>query len=270
MKKILIVLMCVAALALSASSALAESKNAEIIYTKGEVKMQGQGDISWITAEEGMLVTDGDKIKTSKSSAAEIALDEDADNVIRIEEQTEFKLEDKIDKRAELLSGEILALMDALEPGSSFEVRTPTAVCGVTASGMFVKTDGSSTTAGCHEHGAYTKGINKDGSLTSGAKIKQGHKCIIYKFKSPGPLAPLSGKEKGKWLAFKKGLMGRKGKSKSKGSSSRKVIDRMKKLQERIDKRTEIQREDRLEKETKENRDSSSGSGEITYGKTEG
>lgn len=55
----------------------AQDDEAKIIYIKGEVKLQKAGQISWIAAGQGMIIKDGDRIKTFKNSAAEIAIDKD-------------------------------------------------------------------------------------------------------------------------------------------------------------------------------------------------
>ena len=253
MKKILILLACMAFLNLSISLTFADGEDAKIIYLKGQVKLQRAKEVRWIVAKEGMVIRRGDRIKTYKFSAVEIAIDKDAKNVIRIEEESEFLFEEIAANRHKLLTGKVSALLEALEPGSTFEVRTPTAVCGVAGSGIFVDTDGNKTTAGCHEDEAYAKGIKKDGSLTPERIIKEGYKCIIEKFKAPGTLIALTGHEQKKWSDFREALREhlewlREGKVRD----SRKIIDRIKKLQDRSDKRTDIQREDRLEKREQE------------------
>ncbi len=250
MRKLLILLIAVAILTLYISSiAFAVDGNAKIIYLKGQVKLQRSGGIRWITAKEGMAVEEGDRIKTFKFSTAEVALDKDAKNIIGIEQESEFLLEEIAANRHKLFKGKIFALLESLEPGSDFEVRTPTAVCGVAGSGISVDTDGNKTTAGCHEDQAYAKGIKEDGSLTPGRIIKEGYKCIIKKFEVPGRLIALTKREQREWSGFREGLrehrQWRKGKQRR---DSRKIIDRIEKLQDRTDKRTEMQREDRLEK----------------------
>ena len=246
MKKILISLVCIAFLNLSISSALADNEDAKIIYLKGQVKLQRAKTINWIVAKEGMVIKKGDRIKTLKFSAVEIALDKEAKNVIRIEQNSEFLLEEIKPERTKLFKGKIFALLEALESGSSFEVHTPTAVCGVAGSGIFVDTDGNKTTAGCNEDEAYAKGIKEDGSLTPERIIKEGYKCIIEKFRVPGPLIALTRHEQREWSGFREGLREHlewlKG---EKRRDTRKIIDSM---EDKVDKITEIQREDRFEK----------------------
>ena len=182
MKKILILATCIAFLNLSISLSLAGGRDAKIIYLKGQVKLQRAESTRWIVAKEGTVIKEGDRIKTFKFSAVEVALDKDAKNVIRIEQKSEFLLEETAANKHKLFKVKIFALLESLEPGSSFEVRTPTAVCGVAGSGISVDTDGNETTTGCHEDQAYAKGIKEDGSLTPKKVIKEGHKCIIKKF----------------------------------------------------------------------------------------
>ena len=248
MKKILILATCIAFLNLSISLSFAADRDAKIIYLKGQVKLQRAKDARWITAKEGMVINEGDRIKTFKFSAAEVVLDKDAKNVIKIEQKSEFLLEETAANKHKLFKGKVFALLESLEPGSDFVIRTPTAVCGVTGSGISVDTDGNKTTTGCHEDQAYAKGIKEDGSLTPGKVIKEGHKCIIKKFKDPGRLIALTRREQREWSGFREDIREHlKLQKREKPSHPRKIIDRIEKLQDRTDKRTEIQREDRLE-----------------------
>lgn len=245
--------------AVSLPFAYAEAQDGEIIYIKGQVKLQGAQETQWVVAKEGDAIKDGDKIKTSKFSAVEIAMDKDAKNVVRVEQESEFIFESITAKKANLANGKIYALLESLTPGSSFEVSTPTAVCGVAGSGMFVHTDGIKTTTGCHEDKSYVKGINQDGSLMQEKIIEHGYKCVIEKFKEPGALTALTGAEQREWSGFRDALREHLEWGRSeKPSDSRKVIDRIKKLQDNSDKRGEIQREDRLEKREKERLDTTS------------
>ncbi|UCH11957.1 MAG: hypothetical protein JSW18_03820 [Candidatus Omnitrophota bacterium] len=256
MRKILIFLVCMFFLNLSISLTFADGADAKIIYLKGQVKLQRAKDTNWIVAKEGMAIKRGDRIRTFKFSAVKIATDKDAKNVIRIEQESEFLFEGIAVNKHKLFRGKVFALLEALEPGSSFEVHTPTAVCGVAGSGIFVHTDGNKTTAGCHEDEAYAKGIKKDGSLTAERIIKEGHTCTIGKFKAPGPLIALTRFEQKEWSRFREELS--KLLERLKGemrSEERKIIDRIKKLQDRSDKRIEIQRQDRFEKREQEKRE---------------
>ena len=199
MRKILIFLVCMFFLNLSASLTFADGGDTKIIYLKGQAKLQRAKDTNWIVAKEGIVIKSGDRIKTFKFSAVEIAIDKEAKNVIRIEEESEFLFEEIAVNKHKLSRGKVFALLEALEHGSSFEVRTPTA---------------------------------------------------------PDPLIALTRHEQKEWLGFREGLMEHlewlKGK---KRRDSRKIIDRIKKLQDRSDKRTEIQREDRLEQREQEKRE---------------
>ncbi len=250
MKKILIsLLLCAVILNLSISLAFAEREDAKIIYLKGQVKLQSVKEVRWIVAKEGMVIKKGDRIKTFKFSSVEIAIDKEAKNVIRIEEESELLLDKIIDKRAQLFKGKVFALLGALEPGSSFEVRTPTAVCGVAGSGIFVDTNENKTTAGCHEDKAYAKGIRKDGSLTPERVIKHGYKCVIEKFKAPGPLAALTRHEQREWSGFRESLREHRELLKGKKRKEpRKIIDSLKDLEDKADLQREDRQEDRLEK----------------------
>ena len=246
-RKISVFTLCLVFLFAFSFFAYAET-GARITHLKGEVKIQKQAAGAWSDALTDMKVSDGDKIKTSPSSEAEIAIDEDMDNVIKIDENSELTIDSISGNRTQLHRGKMFAMLDGLSQGSSFEVRTPTAVCGVMGSGISVDTGNNRTSAGCHEDEAYARGINKDGSLTGKKIIKEGFKSLIEKFKPPQDLVRLSGLEKRQWRGFKKGLRERRpGTSNTSGNQPKKIIQRIEKMHDLSEKKEETRIDDRIE-----------------------
>lgn len=175
----------------------------KIIDIKGTVNIQHPGDNFWIVAEEKMILTDKDRIKTSVDSEVDIALDSTLKNIVRLEPDTEVSLEDLKYKRLYMPKGKILALLEGLPAGSCFEVRTPSAVAGVAGSGLEVDTDGRTTYVKCFKDKAYVRGINIDGTpMAEVVYIDEGYKRLIEEFQVPGSLITLTPSEIEHWSRF--------------------------------------------------------------------
>ncbi|MBN1405974.1 MAG: FecR domain-containing protein [Candidatus Omnitrophica bacterium] len=200
------IILFAAVLCIFSVPALSQTIGAKIIKSDGDVKVRQPESAQWISANKGMLLKNGGSIKTQKDSSAEIAVSDDLKNIISIEENSEFTLEDAAAKKASLKRGKILALLGPASKKSRFQLRTPTAVCGVAGSGMFAQAGENNTTTGCYEDKSYAQGINKDGSLTEEKIIEEGYKCTIEQFSPPGELMPLDQEEQDEWYDFKENM----------------------------------------------------------------
>jgi len=205
MKQLLSLAIIISALVFCVTDVKAESA-ARVIYMKGEVNIQAGGSVNWIPAKKGSALKDNDKIKTAGGSAAEIALDGTLKNIVKLEPDTEVTLKNLKAKSLVMPKGKILSVMESLPKGSSFEVRTPTAVAGVAGSGMSVGTDGAGTEVGCFQDKAYTRGINPDGTLMDMADVDEGYKRLIELFGAPGDPLALTELEKEQWGQFREEL----------------------------------------------------------------
>ena len=94
MKKLLLITVILASVVMFGSVSVYADTEAKIIYLKGSVKVQEAGEDFWILAKKGMLLNDGDKIKTLVASEAEIAIDDTLKNIMRLEANTEVLIED--------------------------------------------------------------------------------------------------------------------------------------------------------------------------------
>jgi len=187
--------------------ALHAGEEAKIIYTKGNVRVQEAGTDFWILAKKDMPLEDKDTIKTAVASEADISLDGTLKNIIRIQQNTELTVEDLKTKKLLMTKGKVLAVMESLSEGSSFEVRTPTAVAGVTGSGMSVASNGNETTVGCFENKAYVRGIDVNGQpMLEIVMIEEGYKRIACRFEMPSDLVALTMLERQEWTEFRQNL----------------------------------------------------------------
>jgi hypothetical protein len=156
-----------------------------------DVQVLKVSTIGWAQAEVGMVLSEGDRIKTGANSGASIKYDDGA--VIDIASSANLVLAQlrdssnsgKKQNKLVLESGIMHGLFEKVAPGeaSRFEIKTPTAVCGVLGTKIYIDTttntvyvlEGSLTVVNMETGESYTVdagnsiAINTDGS-TSGSQ----------------------------------------------------------------------------------------------------
>ncbi len=113
-------------------------RQATISNVRGEVFVR-QGHEDWKAAQPGMVLNQGDEIKTSMSGLADLLLDDGKVGSVQVKEKSSFKLETmQVDQatgdKATLLNlaiGKVMVHAEKLHGNSKFEVRTPTSTTGV-------------------------------------------------------------------------------------------------------------------------------------------
>ncbi len=108
-----------------------------ILDLDGKVEVKLKPFSRWIDAEVGMELTKSSELKTGKGSWVEVGFEVGYgnENVIRLKEESTLKFTSAVPARLNLLQGELRTLVQGLSMGSTFEVKTPTAVCGVRGTG---------------------------------------------------------------------------------------------------------------------------------------
>jgi hypothetical protein len=141
MKKIiLLVAVLVAMGSFSCAYALENSRQGTIVDVKGVVEVQTASE-SWKAAQKGMILAQGDSIRTQKDSTALIGI-EDEGKMTTVEMKQNSKLQLAVllgGKEAptqttllDLSMGEILVKAQKVHSEKSkFEVKTPTSVVGI-------------------------------------------------------------------------------------------------------------------------------------------
>lgn len=220
------------------------AQEAVVLYINGDVMMQRAGEDRWVNLTADTKLKEDDKIKTLGDSRAEIALDPSLKNIVKLQEDTEITV--KSLRNIYLSKGRVFTVIESLPAGSSFEVRTPTAVAGVAGSGMSVGTDGKSTDVGCFEDKVYVRGIMQDGTLTIEVYIDEGYKRVIDRFELPGDLMMLEAFEMRQWSEFRDELSEHIDNLQGAGDIIQGTID---KVQDNIDKVQQqiMERQDRME-----------------------
>lgn len=151
-----------------------------ILFMEGIVSVKTPALNVWTDAEIGMALTEGDSIKTGEDSWAEIGIGEGAKNAIRIQENTILEFVTLEPVKLSLLKGELRALVEDLGRESTFELRTPTAVCGTRGTGWDTFTDGMTVMVDTYENEVFLYGLDESGNAVGEETIlKAGRRGIM-------------------------------------------------------------------------------------------
>lgn len=113
---------------------------AEISNLEGAVWFRKSGTAEWKGAEKGMFLLENDEIKTGENAKAEILLDAAgetgkldlaANTQMRFESMTKDPATNDKTTLLDLAVGKVLIKAEKLQRNSSFQVKTPTSICGV-------------------------------------------------------------------------------------------------------------------------------------------
>ena len=110
-----------------------------IIATSGEVLVLKKDTAEWLDAQSGDILTEGDTIKTLEGAKAELQFPSGSSIVLN--EKTSLAIESlafktrtpQKEEKTEvfLIDGKIKAIIEKLDQGEQFEIKTPTAIAGV-------------------------------------------------------------------------------------------------------------------------------------------
>ena len=198
-----------AALFICVSIALVDSyfsaEAALIVSVAGVPKITKSSNNEVRTCKTGMEVNPGDVISTLLDERVDIALDDKADRILRIDENSYVRIntQDFIN----LSRGTIYAKIKSMPKDSKFEVRTPVAICGARGTGWKVETNDEKSSFSAFENSIYVKGIDQAGNIMPDELIvKDGWKTDVAKFEKPEKLRELSKAEMKEWGDWVKGL----------------------------------------------------------------
>lgn len=113
---------------------------AEIASLEGDVWFRKSGTTEWKGAEKGMLLLENDEIKTGENAKAEILLDAGGEtgkldlasnSQMRFEAMGQDPMTQDKTTLLDLAVGKVLVKAEKLRGNSTFQVKTPTSICGV-------------------------------------------------------------------------------------------------------------------------------------------
>ncbi len=118
----------------------AENGIGTLFVKNGQVELLRSGKTKWIKAQKGMLIFEGDKLKTRELARAAVILDDGS--IIRLNENTDlfFKVRQaKKKNRIKLLLGHLWAKVKKLDHGQGLEIETPSAVAAIKGTELELK-----------------------------------------------------------------------------------------------------------------------------------
>jgi hypothetical protein len=183
---------------------------AEITFMEGNVQVQSGPQKAWQKASVGMKVNIGDSIQTARSSKADVALDENKENLIRIEENTLVILNSltpgQINK-LDLSHGKIFSNVEKVKKQLSFEISTPSSVAGVRGTGWSVDSNANRDEIASFQDKVYLKTYDAQNNLISEVEIPEGFKSLVERFQAPGALTQLTDEERAYWEELKRQIL---------------------------------------------------------------
>lgn len=189
----------------------AKSKTSvKVFYATGHAEYLSSGKSNWKPLKTGDRLYSGDSIKTGESAWLDIAFDESNKNIVSVRPQSHVVIKLEKHEKIELIDGEVFALVQNLPRGSSFEIRTPTAVCGARGTGWGASSNSGGTTVSAYQADSYVKGLAKDGTpKPDETALMEGYKSVVQLFGSPSGLKKISEQEYSKWEKWLDDLMQR-------------------------------------------------------------
>ncbi|MEI6631618.1 MAG: FecR family protein [bacterium] len=197
MKKFYIpVIFLISFLVISGSKSLLRA--AEIIYVEGNVQVQPDGEEEWKKAEKGMQLNMGDSIRTARHSKADVALDREKKNTIRIDPKTMIVLNSAMPgsiDRLDLSRGKVYSNLENIKAGLDFEVSTPSTVAGVRGSSYSVYSERDEDEVQAYKDDVYIKTYDADKNLLSESMLPEGFKTFIERFDTPSAITQVTNRE---------------------------------------------------------------------------
>lgn len=148
MKKLTLFVTILLVLALTCS-AYAATRQAKIISIRGKADIKPMGKSAWVPAKKGMLLSEGDVLRTASRSRVTLNLNGNGETaLVKVEPGSQLLLSEMATKGKsettllDLALGEIMITAEKLNTqGSKFEVKTPTSVVGVRGTKFAVKVE---------------------------------------------------------------------------------------------------------------------------------
>lgn len=177
---------------------------AELTSFSGEVTVSLSGADGPAEPQEGMKLESGDMISTGSGGSAELSFNEDNSNVVRLSENTTASVVMSGDEKLEMTEGEILASVSGLSSGSSFEIRTPTAVSGARGTDWVTKVSGDGTDVEAVDDIPYVKHFESEGKVsTEPVFINPGQMTTVRRFQRPEAPRPMQIQRRQQWQSMK-------------------------------------------------------------------
>ncbi len=183
--------------------ALAQTE-VEVVFSSGAVEVDPSGHDGFQMAKEGMLLSTGAVIRTSAGSYAQLSFDEDDQNIVRVEENTTAVVIIKDNEKIELLKGEVFAIIHKLPSGTSFEIKTPTAVAGARGTEWVTRFNNDMTEVEAYDDNPFVKTIDEKGQVSQEeTPVKTGYATSVKRFERPKEFKQIPVHRQQRWQALR-------------------------------------------------------------------
>ncbi len=221
MKRVIVASILVFFILAVASSVLCEENQEFVLITDKAVVLDLQGDVDveiypsapWRDVEVGMVLKKDSKLRTAAGSWVEVGFELGIgnENVIRVQEESFVEFTNIQPVRLGLLRGELRSLVQSLRGNSTYEIKTPTAVCGARGTGWDTSTDGSKVIVDTYEEEVYFYEVAEDGEPIVDPIIKAGKRGILKGPKVPIDITNLPPGKQDDWNKWKDDMSNRTG-----------------------------------------------------------
>lgn len=181
-----------------------------LLFLEGDVKVKTVKTNEWITAEADMPLLNGYMLKTGKGSWAEIGLGSGLKNTVVIRENTLAEFTTIVPTQISLLKGEIRSLVEGLEEGSAFEIKTPMAVCGARGTGWDTTADERGVALDVYEDEVYFQSTPEKKERMKAAIIDAGRRATLKSPEEDIAVENLTPEKIEKWKSWKKNFSERR------------------------------------------------------------
>ncbi len=150
MKVFKFILVMIIMMGMLSSSYAIEKRTARVVSTNGTAEVKRTGQATWAPANVGMVLNEGDAIKTAPKAWALLSIDDGKVGTVEVRGDsqmmiTELTATPETQTSATLLDlaiGEVMIKAKKIHgEGSKFEVKTPTSVVGVRGTTFNVKVE---------------------------------------------------------------------------------------------------------------------------------
>jgi len=161
-----------------------------------------------ITPVAGTVLNPQDKIITGADSFVEVTYDDAHKDVLRISGDSKVVMESAgIEKQTRIFmyKGEIVLKLENLEKGSTFKIRTPTAIAGVrgTSFAVQLKDEGKEAVITDYESRIFVKGLTEDFlEMRDELLLSDGWRVRVKQFEKPSRVEKITPQEFAAWQAW--------------------------------------------------------------------
>lgn len=174
----------------------------------GDVKIKkADSGSAWQKMDTSTVLEKGDSIETGQNSSADIVIGTDNDKLIKLGQKTKIEVEGVNPTRINMPEGKIIVSVKKIGHGSSFVVKTPTAICGARGTAWSEEADMAKTKISVFENDVFMNKIDINGRIKGRESIaKEGTERIILRdmpISAPGLISLEDAQD---WLHWSKNI----------------------------------------------------------------